>query len=349
MKNLTRKLFISMFAVIFAAVAMVTSAYAWFTISGTAKAKAFEANVTAGDGIEISFDEVSWYNTISSKDMNKYLAYLAEIAADEDYATTHPFVDFDVADLTAQGFEIKNLTSQNGKKIEKMAEVNGGTAEEAKAFVDGYIEFNLYFRSPSEGTVTLDPSTKFTSTGINWTPDATVTNPQSNSGEYQTGIAAGSETPVTVYASNALRISVTGTINEAEETVIVARENANNGTDTTTKSFGTAVAQASDDVLREENPATVTSFATAYANAKNFTVNVAGGFTLPTDLTDIPEINEAKDNYVEVVELTEDNDWYTGTITVRVWLEGYDADCFNAILKDHISVELVFTKLEVQE
>ena len=33
---------------------------------------------------------------------------------------------------------------------------------------------------------------------------------------------------------------------------------------------------------------------------------------------------------------------YYGSTTVRIWIEGYDADCFNAILNDQILAQFSF-------
>ncbi|HOR17367.1 MAG TPA: hypothetical protein PL147_00585, partial [Bacilli bacterium] len=36
------------------------------------------------------------------------------------------------------------------------------------------------------------------------------------------------------------------------------------------------------------------------------------------------------------------NEWYTGKITVRIWLEGWDAECLNVIFNDHLKVNIQF-------
>ena len=54
MKNLTKKLFLSMLTVAFAVVALGTTTFAWFTLSTEAKVEVFDAQVSAGSGFEIA-------------------------------------------------------------------------------------------------------------------------------------------------------------------------------------------------------------------------------------------------------------------------------------------------------
>jgi len=40
------------------------------------------------------------------------------------------------------------------------------------------------------------------------------------------------------------------------------------------------------------------------------------------------------------------NEWYTGKITVRIWLEGWDAECLNVIFSDTLEVKIQFEYTE---
>ena len=53
-KNLTKKLFLSVLTLAFAVISLGASTYAWFTMSKNAQINAFEAEVQAGEGIEIA-------------------------------------------------------------------------------------------------------------------------------------------------------------------------------------------------------------------------------------------------------------------------------------------------------
>ena len=56
MKNITKKLLVSILAVAFAVIALGTSTYAWFTLGGTVSTGQFSSKMVASEGIEISID-----------------------------------------------------------------------------------------------------------------------------------------------------------------------------------------------------------------------------------------------------------------------------------------------------
>ncbi|MGI6728746.1 MAG: hypothetical protein ACOX5P_00560 [Bacilli bacterium] len=56
MRKLTTKLLFAIISAAFALVALGTTTFAWFTISNTASVSQFSAQVTAGQGLEISLD-----------------------------------------------------------------------------------------------------------------------------------------------------------------------------------------------------------------------------------------------------------------------------------------------------
>ena len=63
MKNLTRKLMLSIVAIALVVIALGTSTFAWFTLSNKASVGQFNAEVTAGQGMELSLDGNNWYST----------------------------------------------------------------------------------------------------------------------------------------------------------------------------------------------------------------------------------------------------------------------------------------------
>ncbi|MDD3106935.1 MAG: hypothetical protein PHP65_03940, partial [Bacilli bacterium] len=52
--------------------------------------------------------------------------------------------------------------------------------------------------------------------------------------------------------------------------------------------------------------------------------------------------NDDLDNVGLVTLNTEEGSFHVGTVTVRIWIEGWDPDCFNSVLGDTITVGLVF-------
>ncbi|MFA6827833.1 MAG: hypothetical protein WCR64_05255, partial [Bacilli bacterium] len=66
MKNLSRKLMLSIVAIALVVIALGTSTFAWFTLSNKASVGQFNAEVTAGEGMELSVDGTTWYSNIPS-------------------------------------------------------------------------------------------------------------------------------------------------------------------------------------------------------------------------------------------------------------------------------------------
>ncbi len=178
-----------------------------------------------------------------------------------------------------------------------------------------FIQFNLWLRSPSETTVNLE-SVTFSSTGKSWTSDATFTHPK-----YGTVTPEGAEI---YYAHDALRLSIYE--------------------GTTKKVVYEAPASETNTVL---NQTRISAGMVNYYFVKN-SINLLEKYqsvVLPASIDllklDTDEVTKIPDP-VAVVSLAGNN--VAKVITVRVWVEGWDPDCFNAILNEYINVQMVFKK-----
>jgi hypothetical protein len=76
-----KKLLLSVIAVIVTVAALGTSTFAWFTLSNRASVGQFNAQVSSGEGIEVSLNQTNWYTDIpttviedfiSTTDFNKF-------------------------------------------------------------------------------------------------------------------------------------------------------------------------------------------------------------------------------------------------------------------------------------
>ena len=180
MRKLTNKLFISILTVAFAVIALGTTTFAWFTLSNTATITPFQAQVTAGEGIEVSIDNVNWYTTLSDTVVETYL--------------------FDASRYTST-FKLDLVTSEDGMAFETLL----GAAVLPSAH-SKYIQFTLYFRAFAATSIYWDGAT-ITSTGRTWVPDASFND---SVGGVSTALVAGG-TGVPRKAADATRISVKGT------------------------------------------------------------------------------------------------------------------------------------------
>ena len=298
-----RKLSISILAVVFAVVAMGATTFAWFTITNTAKINQFEVQVTAGSGFEIAVTTVG-------EDPS---AWKSTITKEEVYAAIGNVV-------------LKDLTSEDGETfypISKIGvDVNGANDYKlGDAVTDGYAEFDIHFRSKAEGTVKLNMTeTDITSKGKTKVADVAFAE------AYTGGDSFTATSDVLAYAMNAVRMAIIESntlkviLEKAEATLNTA------GTLDNTVGFG------------KDH----TKGALAYYIAKN-QIDITG-----IDLSGLAEPitqefgDTAYTTKIADIATGPSNEWYTGKITVRIWLEGWDAECLNVIFNDHLKVNIQF-------
>ncbi|HRS31143.1 MAG TPA: hypothetical protein P5546_07450, partial [Bacilli bacterium] len=88
MRKLTTKLLFAIISAAFALVALGTTTFAWFTLTNEATISQFNAEITAGEGIEISLDGTNFYTTIPATVIQ--------------------------AKINSMNIELKDVTSSNG-------------------------------------------------------------------------------------------------------------------------------------------------------------------------------------------------------------------------------------------
>ena len=299
-----RKLSISILAVVFAVVAMGATTFAWFTITNTAKINQFEVEVTAGSGFEIAVTNVGGAPSAWKSTITK-----AEVEA------------------AIGNVVLKDLTSTDGATFYPISEIGVGVngTDDYKlgdAVTDGYAEFDIHFRSKAAGTVKLNmEETNITSTGKTKVADVAFDE------AYTGGDSFTATSDVLAYAMNAARMAI---IESNTLKVILEKAGATlntAGTLDNTVGFGTAHAKG----------------ALAYYIAKN-QIDTTG--MVLSGLGTGPNTEKFGDTVyttkIADIATGPSNEWYTGKITVRIWLEGWDAECLNVIFNDHLKVNIQF-------
>lgn len=314
MKRSSNKLIISIVTFGFIIIALAATTYAWFTIDHLARVNSFSIDVTAGDGIEISVGNANdWYSILSASYMNNYLynKYNQHVVDEQGNITV---VEKD--GILGSDFILKELTSTDGVSLTNMygGEISFGNGS------GGFIEFDLHFRSRTPGTiywrqVTLD------SNGIEWVSDKNFIGPKGE--EVQVG-----ET-LTSKAADAARISVAGSS-------VVVYENPESATNVVLNN--TPIMNGAIDYY---------NVAHGYNRNDPSTEQVIKEEDLPTD---IAESITSLASPVVIAELGEldDSGYHYATITVRIWLEGWDPNDFIAIANDILSVSLLFDKENIE-
>lgn len=302
MKNVRRKMLLAIIMIIFTIVALGTSTYAWFTLSNIAKVDNIEMTVSAGAGIELS---------LTGKDPG--YNWKSKLTFDQIKEN----IDFKQFDA---------VTSSDGKTMTYR--------EGDSALNTNYIEFDLWFKvenitlrkDEKAGIFLYDYSnpggTYVESTGISWTPDVEFT--------YDTDdVRSPSTSEQKYYAKDAIRLSFTYGESESQTSTIfdLSQESTNSS-----RGYGYTNGGAID-----------------YYNKKTNS-NIAASGTGPKvvyqdELTEIDGNDNTTSNIKSLVsnlEKDEEGEFLVGKTTIRIWLEGWDADCFNAIYSDKITAQLKF-------
>jgi hypothetical protein len=208
-------------------------------------------------------------------------------------------------------------------------DANGDLLASADPEVDGYIEFTLYFRSFD--TANPAPEIYWTgvslaSDGIPWTSDTPFIDGK--------GVNRAVSEVMTVQAANAARIGVFGDTTiiyerPDSETQLTVIGNSDLGEHSSTLNYNLTDANGSVDYYFAKNPAGPAGVATV---------------TVPATIhnqTGVDELDATA--LLTLADIGTVGDKYEGSVTIRIWIEGWDPDCFNAILRDQLSIGLVFS------
>ncbi len=317
MRKLTQKLVLSVVTMALVVIALGTSTFAWFTLTNTASVGQFNAQVTAGEGIEISLgtwesndatitgiNAPTWYTVIPASVIQARLTAM--------YSTT-----LELTDLTsADGIVIENL---EGTQINNLS--------------GDYVEFKIFFRSTSESTIRWNQAS-LTGTAKPWVVDTAYVGANLNEFALAPTNAVGAT--VQVAAWTAARLSV---FNLAGDTGAVYQAPAVIGSSTASVVYNSIALPAVSYAEGFEFGAA------SYQLAKNDGVSV---YTLPAvgygaALTSVLSGDPLVGTPVVTLAKAVSTDTYAyGTVVVRVWIEGWDADAFDSIFLTSLFVSLGF-------
>lgn len=293
-----------------------TVTYAWITMTNKNFLDGLVVNISAGDKLEVSLDGITYYSTLPS---DLFTDALAEI-------------------------QMEDITSFDGETFRAS---RSGAAGAAIPNID-YASLTLWFRTDgAERNVYLVENvsdlvqydigmdgTYVVSMGMNWRSDETFVN---GPNEIDDIVHVGDHN--TYYASDAVRISF------LEEQIPENLLDTRNADD-----LVQIIVDPSGDPLRGYG---VPYGALSYAN-KKVVHPIQTPIEKPNVVNELTEFFPhnpyvAMNENSKIMELIEDGEhtdltktYYVGKVTLNIWLEGWDADCFDAILRDEIKVQLKF-------
>jgi len=318
MKKLTQKLVLSVITMALVVVALGTSTFAWFTLTNKASISAFQAQVTAGEGIEITLGDWNGTTYVAPTSSTLWYTVLPETVI-ETY----------ISNMYTE-FRLDNVTSPDGFTFKNEAGTTLSTNSTAP-----YLEFKLYFRSSAAQTIVWNYAS------LGGTKDTWIVNVPSflDSDSSTTRLL---NNPKEVAAWTGARVSVKGTT-----ATFVYQE----PTDTVDGVYNTEVAVDSFDlglVDHDSDPLTDSIYVVGAGTGTPYGAAAYGiaagkettyGTTLPTVAA--TSTRTATDAVMTLGNLADG--YYTGDVMVRVWIEGFDADTFDAIFDTELSVQIGFT------
>ena len=191
MKKLSKKFMLSIVAIALVVIALGTSTFAWFTLSNKASVGQFNAEVTAGEGMELSLDQINWYSSIPEEVIQTQIKTNFETEFEAE----------PVGVVNTNGAPILTAVTTTDLNAFNKLKADQTGWETAIANVD-YIKIKIYVRAVNLNTVSID-SLLVTGTADDWKADANFTDGSGQSvisGEF-----------VNVSAANAARVGIKGT------------------------------------------------------------------------------------------------------------------------------------------
>lgn len=310
MRKLTQKLVLSVVTMALVVIALGTSTFAWFSLTNSAAVGQFEAQVTAGEGIEVSLGTWASGNATVTSSSTWYTVIPAAV------------IQARLSEMYLASLKLVDVTSEDGIVIEDRA------AGQITNLSGKYVEFKLFFRSTAESTIVWN-SASLTGTAKDWTVDTSFRGASLDLFTGSPTHAVGST--VKVAAWTAARISI---FNAAGDTGAVYQAPQLTGSTTASTVYNSIALPAVSYATGEEFGAA------SYQLAKNdgvsiYTLPGAGyGAAVTTVTAGVPVVLLAK-------ALPADQ-YAFGTVVVRVWIEGWDADAFDAIFATNLFVQLGF-------
>lgn len=354
MKKISRKLFTSGLSLAFATVALGTTTFAWFTTNAQVTADITVGVQATGDSILISTDCFDWGSSVEIDASELELNPVTYQAAESDLLATDKLVDLDGNEAT------------------------GGTTAAAN-----YLEFVLYLKvSSAKKAITFDPAA--TNDVAEITNTASLTNYtilKTTNFNYSASFAKTSTAASTLTAGNKVKVDAVNAVrsvldvSEPGSATNQSYTELENNQGAVAAAFGTSnLSYTRNTTLvgyegQGNQPTTYTSgqiynFGNSLAgnNAANSYIETVLGTNF-SDATDVATYKAVDADYAGVAL----NETWTATLNTSekalfttdaanqiyalkfsYWLEGYDADCFDAVMGQALSIHFGFRALEAE-
>lgn len=353
MRKLWKKVFLSVISLLLVISTLATSTYAWMSLNSEAWVEGMYFTATGGEGFTISVDSYNYKNQLTKDDL--YKAVVAQYMQ-YDFSESGELLDSEGNPLSND--RINELVRKI--RLEPITSINNKTGvlpltdlinQEISVTQGKFFEFDIYYKrvDTSDAAKTIDiylnaeeyysgdikvPLTSITSemekvnlkTNLNC-----IERPEIN--DFKTYYTGGEK--IEVQSSNAIRL---GVVNDAVETVIEFPSEYDFGSYATNFNKNNS-SETEKEVLDKLYNADNNAMYTYYNRLK-------GNSLRKLDYNDLPVnyyrslLNSNNKNQICLCTLSSNE---SVKVTFKLWLEGWDADCFDGI-GEQISVTLSFVQ-----
>jgi hypothetical protein len=340
-KRLLLKLVLSIVSLTLVVITLGTSTFAWFSLSDTSEVSDINFTVGGGETIEISLNNKDFYSVIPASLIESYI----KGQNNEQEICLSPVTSLDgrnVQDLS--GNVLKTVEDGvNVKFIKLKIYFRATDVEDHKAEEYGLgVYLSDFNREVTYDDVDIAKGTYIVSKGVKARAGVDYTDYNIENG---TQVDINSSDVVTKYASDAVRIafydnqySFYGNQRDATKCYDLSYRN---GMSLASYGYGYGYSEDLDQLKGSASFYYEKTNENLIPNELDMNVlNSETGFTTfgAEDRAMYPRGEEGFICYMTPVDIGT----YEGYITMLVWLEGYDADCYNVIANDKIVISLNF-------
>lgn len=334
MNKLARKLVLSVLTVVLTVIALGTTTFAWFTLTNQAVVQPFNAQVIGDSGIQIAIGDVdgvlietpndlTWKAQLLATDITNYI--------EAKYGVTGGESNFRFNHVSTNGTQFNDMLYFY--TIGENNHVHVPFEETVGEHPNGFLALPIHFRS-ADNTV------------IKWTEVILTSTPATKTNTFETfvdskGNTVANGSSYTFNAADAFRIGIMNSTKSGfvpydggtPDIDFVVYENPVSATNTVLGNPGGVPLTTANGAMNFYNVMT----SGGYPHGHEAVTTVA---TLTEMITEPTVLTMSGDN------LSTAGAEYYGMVYVLIWLEGWDAEAFNFIFDEIVTVSLTFRGFE---
>lgn len=369
MKSLTTKLYISIATLVIAIIALSTSTFAWFTMSNQATIETIDAQVSAGQGILISQDNISFSESLNIDLLTVTDSLDSTMPLDSEgnlKLKLYPISSLEGTLLSSNSvygsigntFYSPNtsvVSVDPGREFASLPQTKSEVDSEATNIVPernvDYLEFKIYVKNTNDELTPVylgqKPDTGFVYNADTLTPFTPLSTFSYKGVTYDS--TSETNSTILIDASNALRMSISEANSTGSDTIMILQDKDlvssstylldKGGVFTYENLSSTLTTEDTDFATKVDNFAAV-AYYNSIMNTKLGAPTVIDGefYSAPS-----ADYNYAVANTEPKKIVTLENKTESKAIVVRLWLEGWDGDAFDAVRSQNINFNLSIT------